>query len=124
MFANNTFVMDFAVADTVVTPAGVPVPLINMAFSAVNVPSQFHIIIGGGLVENVATQGTTSVGDQAGAGVASGINSGPEQSITFSIKSFMGAMPTTKMTSLQIQNLTNIVGASLTPGQIRVLILT
>ena len=124
MFANNTFVMDFAVPDTVISPVGVPVPMVNFAFSAVNIPSQFHVIIGGGLVENVATQGTVSVGDQAGAGVASGINSGPEQAITFSIKSFMGGMPTTKLTSMQIQNLSNIVGLSLTPGQVRVLVLT
>ena len=124
MFANNTQTIDFGAPDTVLAPPlSQPTPMVNNAFSSAAVPSQTNITVGGGLVENSATEGTVSVGDQAGAGVASGINSGPDQAITFSAKSFMGGMATTHMTSQQNQNLNNLVGSSLTPGQTKVLIL-
>jgi len=122
MFTNNNLgVLNFAPIDPIITPVGVPVPLVNLAFSAVHVPSQFKVIFGGGLAENLLTQGTVSAGDQAGVGAASGINSGPDRPITCSLNFFLGGMPSTKLTTLNIQNLSNTVGMSSTPGQIRVL---
>jgi hypothetical protein len=122
MFTNNNLaVLNFSPLDTVITPAGVPVPLVNLALSTVHVPSQFKVLFGCGLSENLLTQGTTSLGDQAGIGVASGINSGPDRAITFSINFFIGGIPSTKLTTINIQNLSNTVGMSSTPGQIRVL---
>lgn len=120
MFTNNNLgVLNFAPIDIILTP--IPVPLVDLAFSPTHIPSQFKIIFGGGLAENLLTQGTVSVGDQAGAGVASGINSGPDRPITCSSDFFIGGMPSTKLTTLNIQNLSNTVGMSSTPGQIRVL---
>lgn len=122
MFTNNNLtVLNFSPIDVIISVVGVPVPLVNLAFSATHIPAQFKVIIGCGLAENVMTQGTVSVGDQAGLGVASGINSGPDRAITFSLNFFIGGMPSTKLTTLNIQNLTNTVGLSCTPGQIRVL---
>jgi len=122
MFTNNNLtVLNFSPIDVIISVLGVPVPLVNLAFSATHIPAQFKVIIGCGLAENVLTQGTVSVGDQAGVGVASGINSGPDRAITFSLNFFIGGIPSTKLTTLNIQNLTNTVGMSSTPGQIRVL---
>lgn len=122
MFTNNNLtVLNFSPIDVVITPVGVPVPLVNLAFSISHIPSQFKSIFGCGLAENLLTQGTVSVGDQAGVGVACGINSGPDRAITFSTNFFIGGIPSTKLTTLNIQNLSNTVGMSSTPGQIRVL---
>ena len=67
MFTNNNLtVLNFSPIDVVITPVGVPVPLVNLAFSICHIPSQFKSIFGCGLAENLLTQGTTSLGDQAG----------------------------------------------------------
>jgi hypothetical protein len=132
MFANvNLGVMNFAFPDicNVPTPAGpIPTPFPNIAMSVTHIPSQFQVIIGGGLAENLLTSGTISNGDQAGLamGVASGLIMGPDRPITSSLKTFYGGIPATRLTSLQGQNgvSPNIVGASLTPAQVCVLLIS
>ncbi len=132
MFANvNLGVMNFAFPDVcnVPTPVGpIPTPFPNIAVSFTHVPSQFQVIIGGGLAENLLTTGTISNGDQAGLamGLVSGLIMGPDRPITCSVKTFYGGIPATRLTSLQGQNgmLPNMVGASLTPAQVCVLLIS
>lgn len=130
MFANvNIGVMNFAFPDVVKIPmpAPVPVPLVNIALSFTHIPGQFKVIIGGGLGENLLTTGTISNGDEAGIamGLISNIIIGPDRPITCSVKVFYGGIPATRMTSLQGQNgiLPNALGISITPAQIRVVLL-
>ncbi|MBL8473648.1 MAG: DUF4150 domain-containing protein [Rhodocyclaceae bacterium] len=131
MFANvNIGVMNFAFPDvcSIPTPAPVPTPLVNIALSFTHIPSQFKVICGGGLAENLLTTGTISNGDQAGLalGVVSGLIMGPDRPATSSVKVFYGAIPATRLTSMQTQNgmLPNAVGLSLTPAQFKVLLIS
>ena len=130
MFANNSLaVMNFAFPDvcSIPTPAGpIPTPLVNIALSTMHIPSVFRVILGGGLAENLLTSGTISNGDEVGValGVASGTLVGPDRPISGSFKVIHSVAPATRLTTITIQNSTNMVGLSLTPGQIRVLILS
>ena len=132
MFANINFgVINFAFPDVckTPTPAGpVPLPYPNFAFSETHIPSVFNIVIGGGLVENLTTEGTLSTGDEPGAagGVLSGVIKGPDQYVLGSFTVMMGGMPAMRLTSLTTQNGTtpNAVGLSATPGQTSVVVLS
>ncbi|WP_265583812.1 PAAR-like domain-containing protein [Chitinimonas koreensis] len=76
MFANtNLGVLNLGFPDVCLTPPlAIPIPYPNLTFSFFHIPSFFQLIIGGGLAENILTQGTISLGDFAGVmlGVASG----------------------------------------------------
>lgn len=130
MFANtNLCVMNFGFPDVceVPTPVGpIPTPFPNIAISITHIPSQFTVIIGGGLAENLVTQGTISNGDEAGLamGVVSGIIMGPDRYIMGSFTVSIGCVFATRLTSITLANLDNIVGLSLTPSQVCVLILS
>lgn len=123
MFANISLtVMNFAFPDIckVPTPLGpVPVPLPNIVISVTHIPCVFNIIIGGGLAENLLTQGTVSNGDEAGLamGVVSSTIVGPDRYLLGSFRVFNGGLPATRLTSLTIQNTMNAPGVSLVPGQ-------
>ena len=129
MFANNNLgVMNLGFPDVcmIPTPVGpIPTPFPNIAVSATHIPSQFTTIIGGGIAENIATFGTISNGDNPGVamGVASGTVMGPDHGILGSFRTFYGCVPATRLTTLNIQNSTNAPGISLTPGQVRVILL-
>ncbi len=129
MFANtNLAVMNFAFPDVCLTPTPVgpiPIPYPNIAMSVTHVPSVFNVIFGGGLAENLLTQGTISNGDNAGLamGVASGMVMGPDRALLGSFKTLVGGMLATRLTTMNIQNSTNAPGFSLTPSQFRVLLL-
>lgn len=131
MFMNvNLGVMNFGFPDVcnIPTPVGpVPTPFPNIAMSVTHVPSQFKVIVGGGLGENLLTTGTVSNGDQAGLamGVASGMIMGPDRPMLGSFKTLVGTAFCTRLTSLQGQNgmSPNTVGVSLTPAQVRVVVL-
>ncbi len=131
MFANTTLgVFNFAFPDVCKVPIlGVPVPLPfpNIALSTMDIPSQFQVIIGGGLAENLATVGAMSLGDTPGleGGIISQLFMGPFRGLLGSFNVFMGGIPATRLTSLFGQNglLPNALGASLTPSQIVVLLL-
>ena len=131
MFGNiNIAVTNFAFPDVckIPMPAPVPTPLLNIEISATHIPSQFKVIAGGGLSENLLTMGTVSNGDEAGVatGLISNVIIGPDRPLTFSLKIFKGGMPATKLTSLTLQNgmIPNAIGLSLTPSQVRVLLLS
>ncbi|GLR12861.1 DUF4150 domain-containing protein [Chitinimonas viridis] len=128
MFANtNLGVMNLGFPDVCLTPPlAVPVPYPNITFSVTHIPSIFNFLIGGGLAENLLTQGTVSLGDFTGVllGVASGTMAGPDRPVLGSFKVMHGPVFATRMTTLNIQNSTNTIGVSLTPAQVRVLLLS
>ena len=128
MFANNNLgILNFSFPDVCLTPIIVPVPIPypNIAFSLTHIPSQFNVFIGIGIAENLLTTGTVSLGDTTGVnlGVASGLIMGPDRSILGSFVTFIVGIPATRLTSLNIQNLTNAIGLTLTPAQFITLLL-
>ena len=131
MFANISLaVMNFAFPDVCLTPTPVgpiPIPYPNIAISITHIPSQTTVVISAGLAENTLTQGTISNGDEAGAatGVASGMFIGPDRYFLGSFTVMFGAIFGMRLTSLTGQNgmMPNMVGISLTPSQIRVILL-
>lgn len=131
MFANTSLcVLNFAFPDVcqVPTPAGpIPTPFPNFACSALHIPSQFVVIILAGLGETLLTQGTLSQGDTPGValGVVSGTVMGPDRYYLGSFKVIFGCAPAARLTSLTGQNgaIGNMVGMSITPSQVCVLVL-
>lgn len=129
MFANTQMgSMNLAFPDVcqTPTPAGpVPVPYPNIAMGMTAIPNVPNILLGGMPVHNLGTTTPMSNGDNAGVGtgVASGMVMGPSRHLLGSFTTLMGGMPVTRMTSMSMQNGTNAVGASLTPSQVKVLIL-
>lgn len=132
MFANNNLgCTNFAFPDvckTPIPPAGpVPIPYPNIALSSTHVPSCTNIIIGGGMAENLMTEGTLSNGDQAGVagGVVSGLMMGPDKYLMGSTKVFLGGAPAARLTSSTGQNGSspNAMGTTITPAQTSVLLL-
>lgn len=132
MFLNiNLGVVSFAFPDVckVPTPIGpVPLPFPNITLSFTHVPSQFKVIVGGGLAENMMTMGTISNGDEPGVlgGIISNVFIGPDRPLLGSLRVFIEAALAMRMTALNGHNgmPMNIVGMSLTPAQFRVLILS
>jgi hypothetical protein len=64
-------------------------------------------------------------GDNAGVlmGVASGTVMGPARHVTASFTVLMGGMPATRLTSMSIQNSTNVPGCRIAPSQVKVILL-
>lgn len=131
MFANTMLcVVNFGFPDVceVPTPAGpIPVPFPNFAISITHIPSQTQVVIGGGLAENLLTQGTISNGDEAGIamGIVSHVVMGPDRYVMGSLKVCIGGVFATRLTSLTTANgmVGNIVGLSITPSQVCVMVL-
>ncbi len=131
MFANTQMMgMDFAFPDVCLTPAPpsptpVPIPYPNIAMQPTAIPSQFKVLTGGTPAHNMATVVPMSNGDNAGiaTGVASAFVMGPSRNLTGAFTCLTGGMPTTRLTSMSLQNSTNIAGASLVPSQFKVLVL-
>jgi len=130
MFANTqNGAMNLAFPDVckTVTPAGpVPVPFPNMAVSTAATPNVFNIFIGGGLAHNLMTTVSVSSGDEGGVamGVVSNMIVGTSQNLLGSFKVFHSVAPATRLTSPTLQNTCNAVGATLTPSQVSVLLLS
>ncbi|MFC3229501.1 DUF4150 domain-containing protein [Marinibaculum pumilum] len=121
---NNTSMsgMSFAFPDTCLTPtpAGpVPVTYPNTAMEPLNVPFEPTIFYGCGPAHTVTGRTPTTLGDQAGVsgGVASGTMSGPESTTVPSMTVFANGQPIDKMTSVTMNNSTNMIGAKLVPSQ-------
>jgi hypothetical protein len=128
MFANtNLGVLNFAFPDVCkLLPIPIPFPFPNIALSFTHIPTVFNVIFGGGLAENLMTQGTISNGDVSAGGVVSQIEMGPDRPVLGSFKVTVGAMFATRLTTMTTQNgmPPNAVGMSLTPAQFRVLLLS
>ena len=130
MFANTQMMgMDLGFPDVCLTPAvpaPVPIPYPNIAMGPTAIPSQFTTMILGAPVHNMATTTPLTNGDNAGVatGVASGTVMGPSRHVLGSFTVLVGGMPTTRLTSMTIQNSTNVPGVRLVPSQVRVLVLS
>lgn len=130
MFANTQMMgMDLGFPDVCLTPAvpaPVPIPYPNIAMGPTAIPSQFTTMILGAPVHNMGTTTPLTNGDNAGVatGVASGTVMGPSRHVLGSFTVLVGGMPTTRLTSMTIQNNTNVPGVRLVPSQVRVLILS
>lgn len=107
---------------------GVPVPLPfpNIALSVTHVPIVLNVIVVGAPVHNLMTPGTFSNGDEPGIllGIISNLEIGPNNYILGSVTVFWGTAPAARMTSLTGHNGMpfNMVGISLSPSQVTVLL--
>jgi hypothetical protein len=130
MFANTQMMgMDMAFPDVCLTPAvpsPIPIPYPNIAMGPTAVPSQFKVLVTAMPKHNMSTSIPLSNGDNAGValGVASGLVMGPARHVTASFTVLTVGMPTTRLTSMSIQNSTNAPGARIVPSQVKVLILS
>lgn len=129
MFANTQMMgMDFAFPDVCLTPAvpaPVPLPYPNFALGPTAIPSQVTCLIMAMPQHNLGTVTPLTNGDNAGVatGVASGTVMGPSRHLTAAFTVLICGMPATRLTSMSIQNNTNMVGARIVPSQPVVLIL-
>ncbi len=128
MFANSQMMgLDFGFPDVCMTPAvpPVPIPYPNIAMGPTAVPSQFTILILAMPQHNMATTTPLTNGDNAGVlmGVASGLVMGPSRHLTAAFTVLVAGMPATRLTSMSLQNSTNVPGCRIVPSQPIVLIL-
>ena len=129
MFANSQGGgQDFAFPDVCLTPTPggpVPVPYPNIAAGPMAVGAVYKILITAMPVHNMSTTIPMTNGDNAGVatGVASGMVMGPSRHTTGSFTVLVGGMPGTKLTSISLQNSTNIPGCRIAPSQTKVLLL-
>ncbi|MHA7773938.1 DUF4150 domain-containing protein [Roseibium sp. M-1] len=123
MFVNNQNgcmslgLMD--VCNTIVGPATVPIPYVNIAVSTLAVPNVATVFVGGGLAHNLLTTTEITSGDETGTamGIVSATIIGEAMHVTSSAMVFMGVAPATRLTSTTMQNSINSVGMTLTPAQ-------
>lgn len=130
-FANNnlgSLNLGFPDVCLVPTPVGpIPTPFPNLAISAMAIPSQFKVLVMCMPIHNMMTVTPISNGDNPGVamGVASGMVMGPHMALMGSTNVLVGGPPATKMAMPTKQNgiSPNIVGMTITPSQIRLMIL-
>ena len=127
MFANTQMMgVDLGVPDVCLTPpVPVPVPYPDVALGPTAIPSQLKVLILAAPAHNLATVTPLTNGDNAGValGVASGMVMGPSRHVTAAFTVLFGGMPTTRLTSVTIQNGTNVPGCRIVPSQPMVLLL-
>lgn len=129
MFSNTQMMgMDMGFPDVCLTPspAGpVPIPYPNIGPGPTTVPSQvlvFHMYTP---AHTMTSTEPMTQGDNAGVatGVASGTVMGPRRHLTASFTVLTGGAPTTRLTSVALQNNTNCPGVRAVPSQVKVLLL-
>jgi|GEM_PF-156342 hypothetical protein len=128
VFANcQLFGMDLAFPDVCLTPMPlpVPVPYPNMAMGFMATPHTYKVLFAGMPAHNMATRIYSSMGDNAGVnlGVVSGTVMGISRHLTASFTTLIKGSPATRMTSLTLQNGTNMIGMRLIPSQFTVMML-
>lgn len=131
MFVNTQMGgLDTAFPDICLTPVPAPVPVPmpypNVAAGPMGVPAAYNVIVSGAPAHNMATVIPLSNGDNPGIalGVASGVVMGPARTIVPAMTTLIAGMPASRVTSVTIQNSTNIVGMRTIPSQTTVLILS
>ena len=132
MFSNTqSFAMSFAFPDVckTPTPAGpIPLPYPNFAFSTTAIPNVLNVFIGYMPAHNLMTTAPLTMGDEPGVatGVASNLVKGPSRHVMGSFKVFTSVAPQTRMLDPSAQNgfLPNTVGATITPSQVKMIVLT
>jgi hypothetical protein len=129
MFGNSQMGgIDLAFPDVCLTPAfpvPIPVPYPNIAAGPMAVGAVYHVLFMGAPAHNLGTIIPMTNGDNAGValGVASGTVMGPARHLTGAFSCLVGGMPVSRLTSVSLQNSTNIPGARLVPSQVKVLVL-
>lgn len=127
MFANSQMMgVDLAFPDVCLTPpVPLPVPYPNVAAGPMGVPAAYKTLFMCTPAHNLSTIIPMTNGDNAGLalGVASGMVMGPSRHITAAFTVLVGGIPATRLTSMTLQNSTNIVGARVVPSQVKVLLL-
>ncbi len=129
MFANTQMMgMDLAFPDVCLTPTPVPVPIPypNFQFGPVTVPAAYECLMMCAPAHNMFSVGVMSLGDCPGValGVASGMVMGPRRHITAAFTCLVGGAPVTRLTSMTMQNSTNMVGMRIVPSQFQVLVVS
>ena len=128
MFATTQMpALNLAFPDVCLTPmpAPVPVPYPNIATSATGVPAAYTVLIVCMPAHNLLTTIMISVGDTPGVamGVVSHTVMFTSRNVTAAFTVLSWGIPTNRMCSITIANLYNCPGATVTPSQIKVLIL-
>lgn len=116
------------VCNTYVGVASVPIPYPNFAFSSMAVPNIYNLYTEAMPDHNLLTTTTITTGDEAGTllGVASGMIIGQSMHMIGSFKVYKSAIPATKMLCPTMQNgiSPNIIGITISPSQVKVMILS
>lgn len=128
MFANcQLFGVDLAFPDVCLTPTPTPTPIPypDIALGPTAIPNAFTILFMGMPAHNMATVTPLTNGDNPGiaTGVASGTVMGPSRHLTGAFTVLLKGTPATRLTSVSLQNSTNMVGMRIVPSQFKVLIL-
>ena len=128
MFANSQMMgLDLAFPDVCLTPTPVPVPIPypDIGLSPIYLGFVPNILYGGTPSHNLMSMAPVSMGDFGGValGVASGTVMGPTRHLTAAFTVLTGGLPTTRMTSVSLQNSTNMVGMRIVLSQPKVLLL-
>lgn len=109
---------------TMMGPIPTPVPYPNVGNESTGLPVPTHILMSVSPVHNLATMLSPSMGDLPGfSGVASGMVMGPCRSLTHANTFLTGALPTKRMGSTGLSNLSNTFSVACTPNQCKVLVL-
>ncbi|MGE0790128.1 MAG: DUF4150 domain-containing protein [Sandaracinaceae bacterium] len=126
MFANTQMMgLDLGFPDVCLTPpVPVPIPYPDVALGPTAIPSQCKVLIVAAPAHNLATTTPLTNGDNAGValGVASGMVMGPSRHVTAAFTVIICGAPATRLTSVTIQNSTNVPGCRIVPSQPKVLI--
>jgi hypothetical protein len=130
MFANTQMMgMDTGFPDVCLTPtpAGpVPIPYPNIAMGPMGVPAAYNVLFMCTPAHNMLTTIPLTNGDNAGVsmGVASATVMGPSRHTTAAFTVISAVAPTTRLTSMALQNSTNCpLGCRVVPSQVKVLLL-
>lgn len=107
-------------------PSPIPTPFPNMAMHAMANPGTLAMkfIIQGGMAQHLGSMITLTSGDEAGVGggVMSGTFMGMSRATVGSMKLLIAGMPAVRLTSMRMQNLTNVpAGIETVPDQVKVL---
>jgi len=107
------------------TPAPVPIPYPNISFGPTGVMPSPNVLWMCTPAHHLMTTPPVSIGDTAGiaTGVASGTVMAPTRPVTGAFTVLVNGLPSTRMTSINIQNNTNCPGIAIVPAQIKVLLL-
>lgn len=129
MFANTMMsAMNMGFPDVCLTPLGpdiAPIPYPNISTTLMGIPTVPNILIDGMPAQNMLSMVTFSQGDDTGVlgGVASGMEMGPTIPLLGAETVLANGIPMTRLTSTNIQNMTNCPGATITPSQVTMLLL-
>jgi hypothetical protein len=129
MFGNSQMGgMNLGFPDVCMTPIGptpVPIPYPNFSLGPVGVPPSPNVLWMCTPAHTLMTKPVFSLGDNPGiaTGIASATVMAPTHHVTGAFTVLTNGIPSTRMTSVNIQNNTNCPGMTIVPAQVKVLLL-